>query len=283
MVPVGCAVVMRLLALAVAVLLAGCAPAERAADNVTDVVEEASQAASDPVQDAQNAVAEASAPVIEAVQEAAAVVAEVLPEPAPKAGSDPRLVRHIVRWEVTSEKRYTKALQGIICPGGASGPTWGIGYDGGHQSESTIRSDWAMRPDVDRLATTAGQAGPGRCAASKKALSDIRVPFKQATDVLGGVSLPVWVNATRRAYPGLADIGGGIEVALTGNAYNRGLSMAGSRNAERRTIRDKCIPQRDVGCVAANLRGQCRLWEGTPNGPGLCARRNDEASEAEKS
>jgi hypothetical protein len=245
------------------------------------VIQEASQAASDPIGDAQKAVAESVVPVVEAAQDAFAQAAEVLPAPVPQPDVSPRLVKHIVRWEVTSEKRYTKALQGIICPGGASGPTWGVGYDGGHQSEAAIRADWGMRPDVDRLATTAGQVGPGRCAASKKSLADIRVPFNQATQVLGAVSLPTWVKAARRTYPGLAAFGGGVEVAVDGNAYNRGLSMIGSRNAERRVIRDTCIPKRDAACVAANLRGQCRLWEGTPNGPGLCARRNDEAKEAE--
>lgn len=42
-------------------------------------------------------------------------------------------------------------------------------------------------------------------------------------------------------------------------------------------IRDVCVPQRDVDCMAAQLVAQCRLWAGTPNGPGLCNRRKDEA------
>ena len=63
--------------------------------------------------------------------------------------------------------------------------------------------------------------------------------------------------------------------------YNRGASMAGPRNAEKRAIRDVCLPAGDTQCVATELRAMCRLWAGTPNGPGLCARREDEARLAE--
>ena len=116
-----------------------------------------------------------------------------------------------------------------------------------------------------------------RCAAARNALRDVRVPYGQARQVFADVSMPLWSSATRRVYPGIEALGRLPEGALIGNTYNRGTSMIGSRAAEKRAIRDVCVPQHDVGCLAAQLIAQCRLWAGTPNGPGLCSRRKDEA------
>lgn len=265
---------LRLLALIV--LLAGCAPAERATEQVADVAQDAGESAGQKLEQAERDVALEAAPIVTAVQDAVAAVVEPLPVPAHDV-ADARVVAHIVKWEVGGERAYTAKYEGIICPGGASGPTWGIGYDGGHQSRATIRSDWGARQDVERLAATSGQTGASRCAASRAALRDVRVPYAQARKVFAEVSLPLWVGATRRTYPGVEALGPLPEGAMVGNTYNRGTSMIGSRAAEKRAIRDECVPRRDLECLAAQLVAQCRLWAGTPNGPGLCNRRKDEA------
>lgn len=269
-------VAVRLPALILTLLLAGCTPAEQAAEQAVDTAVDVGESAGDPIGNVQTDVARETAPVVTAVQDAVAAVVESLPEPERDA-ADARVVAHIVKWEVSGERTYTEKYQGIICPGGASGPTWGIGYDGGHQSQATIRSDWSARQDVERLASTSGQTGAARCAASRAALRDVRVPYGQARQVFADVSMPLWSSATRRVYPGIEALGRLPEGALVGNTYNRGTSMIGSRATEKRAIRDVCVPQRDVDCLAAQLVAQCRLWTGTPNGPGLCNRRKDEA------
>ena len=274
MVRLGDGLVLRLLALIL--LLAGCTPAERTAAQVVDVAQDAGESAGQKLEQAERDVARETAPIVTAVQDAVAAVVEVLPAPAQDV-ADARVVAHIVKWEVSGERAYTAKYQGVICPGGASGPTWGIGYDGGHQSQATIRSDWSARQDVERLASTSGQTGASRCAASRAALRDVRVPYAQARKVFAEVSLPLWTGATRRTYPGVEALGPLPEGAMVGNTYNRGTSMIGSRAAEKRAIRDECVPRRDLECMAAQLVAQCRLWAGTPNGPGLCNRRKDEA------
>lgn len=212
-------------------------------------------------------------------QTPAAALADALPAATPpQAASDPRVVRHIVRWEVGSQARYTSRYQGVICPPGASGPTWGIGYDGGHQSPGTIRRDWAHRSDADRLAATSGQTGAVRCRMARDKLRDVRVPFVEARQVFLDTSLPVYTRMTRRTYPGVERLGVLPEGALVGNTYNRGSSMSGSRAAEKRYIRDVCVPRSDIACVAAQLRAQKRLW---PDVPGLRERRESEARLAE--
>lgn len=183
----------------------------------------------------------------------------------------------IVRWEVGSPARYAAQLQRPIWPGGASGVTWGIGYDGGHQHPDTIRRDWADHPAAPRLATTAGITGADARAILPR-YRDIIVTWADAVRVMDARSIPIYRARARRAY-GRAFDSAPIEVqdALTSEVYNRGEGMAGGRRAERRTIRDVCLPAGDAECVARQLERSCRVWVGTPNGAGLCNRRRDEA------
>lgn len=211
--------------------------------------------------------------------EARDTVQAVVPAPASAAQHrvSPAAVDHIIRWEVTSESWYTRRLQHPVWPGGASGITWGIGYDGGHQGALAIQRDWHLHPAVTRLARTAGRTGV-QAQAVLPQFRDIATPFPLARQVFEDASLPVYARATVRAYGDHAlQLPADAFGALVGNTYNRGSSMVGDRNREKRLIRDRCLPAQNLGCIAAQLRSQCRLWEGTTLAAGLCARRHDEA------
>lgn len=268
----------RLAGLTLALLLTACGP-DSAAEAVTEVGEGAAPA----IDAAQVEAAQAVSPVVRAVLDAGAVLAEALPPPAPRERLDPRAVSLIVAFEVVSPAYYVRRFQGVICPGGASGPTWGIGYDGGHQSAARIRADWAMHPDVERLASTAGAIGPAKCAAARAQLRDVRVPLAMAQDVFDRTMMPTWLRATRRAYPGIEDMTAPAEGGLVSNTFNRGTSFAGSRASEKRHVRDVCVPARDAPCAAHQVRLSCRVWRGTDVEAGLCRRRNAEGDLIEAS
>lgn len=187
----------------------------------------------------------------------------------------------LVRWEVTSQQAYARRYQWPIWPGGASGITWGIGYDGGHQPGPVILREWQQHPERQRLATTSGIIGE-QARAALPAYRDIVVPWAMAVDVLEAASIPRYRAAARRAYGRHFDTAPpGVQCALTSETYNRGESMAGSRRAERRVIRDECLPRGDAECVARQLEASCRVWAGDERlGGGLCARRRDEARAA---
>lgn len=279
----GRAVVVRLLALLIAGLLVGCShrAVPEAAQAVAQAPEEAGEKAGQAASHAQMTVAEVAVPVVVAAQAAAGAIEEAIPTPTPPPPAelvDPAAVALIVRWEVTSPSFYARRLQGVICPGGASGPTWGIGYDGGHQTADRITEDWAMRADRDRLSTTSGKVGPAACANARAELRDVAVPFDQASEVFAGAVLPAYTRAARRALPGLETVPPRAAGALVSLGFNRGWSMLGSRAAEKRAIRDTCVPVADVACIAAQLRAMKRLW---PTVPGLQARREAEAVLAE--
>lgn len=276
---------MRFALLLVVGLLAGCNPPQgdslsaKAVDNAQDVAQAAAAQVSETgadvswkVEQTQRAASEAVTPAAVAAQ---AVIESVAPPPAASNPQpDPRIVDHIIKWEVSGQQAYTAKWQGVICPGLASGPTWGIGYDGGQQTRQSILSDWARRPDAARLATASGQVGNGACNVVRRELADVRVPYGQARAVFIDVSYPGWSRVTSRVYPGVERLPPLAAGALLGNTYNRGSSMAGSRNAEKRVIRDECVPKQDVECIAAQLRASKRLW---PDTPGIRARRDDEA------
>lgn len=251
--------------------------ATQSAEPVADAATDAGQAASDVVEDGQVAVARFVAPIVGTVQGAGVVVSEALPAPARADTVHPAAVDLIVGFEISSEAYYVKRLQGVICPGGASGPTFGIGYDGGHQSAAKIRRDWAMHPDVERLASTAGAIGPAACAAARDRLRDVRIPLDMAKVVFASTMLPDWLRATRRTYPGVEQLGRLPEGVLVGNTMNRGTTMVGPRAIEKRAVRDTCIPRVDVPCTAHQVRLSCRVWRGTELEAGLCRRRFAEA------
>lgn len=243
---------------------------------------QAQAAIADSVETAQASVVTEVVPAVvevrEAVQELLPPVE--LPEPLPDP-ADVLATSLIVRWEVTSRAYYTRRLEGVICPGGASGPTWGLGWDGGHQTAHDNRQAWAQHSEVERLATTAGAVGEARCRASRAQLLDVRTPYPLAEEVFIRFALPKYKALCHRKYGMvLLDQPPGVRGSLYSECYNRGGAIRGSRGTEQAFIRDVCLPARDAECTATQLEKMCRLWEGTPNGPGLCARRFDEASVA---
>lgn len=273
-----------LLACALIALLAACnAPVSRQAQMPHVVTTPASDAApvDAAVADARSTIADVVAPAAVGVRE---IVQSVVPSPAPANVPmvSPAAVALIVRWEVSSAAHYTRALLHPTWPGGASGITWGIGYDGGMQTPRDIRVAWAAHADVARLVDTAGVVGD-RARASLGRYRDIITPYPLAYTVFADASLPAYRAAARDAFrPAPFDaLPSPARGALVSLVYNRGTSMVGQRNAEKRAIRDQCLPAADVHCIAAQLRAMCRIWAGTPNGQGLCDRRQDEAQLAE--
>lgn len=260
--------------LALAVLLAagltGCLPP------APDAAAQTIPAPAQPVAAAANALAVAAR---EEVQLATlGRVPDARPEPPTVA--DAEFVRCavdlITRWEVGSQAAYTRKYQGVIWPGGQSGPTWGVGYDGGHQTRFTILRDWAEHDARSQLATSAGVIGQ----VARQRLPEwhgISTSFPFAAAVFIQVSLPQYTASTRRTFgPGFDSLSPGARCGLVSVVYNRGGLTTGPKRAEYRVIRDRCIPaERDrEACVAGQVLAMQRLW---PDVKGLRDRRADEA------
>lgn len=282
----------RVVVLAAALLLGACArPAAVPAVDQTVLpaaVESLPAAAPEPVVEAvvaaqplPSAVEAVSGTVAEpllAAQAALADLTPVLPPPEPRDAACRRAAAALtLRWEVTSPAFYRKRLELPIWPGGASGVTWGIGYDGGHQTRAVIVDDWQAHEAVDRLATTAGITGQ-QARSILSQYRDIPTSFDLASRVFEDRSLVEYERRTDRAFrQGFADLRPNACAALISLVYNRGASMTGDSRREMRNIRDNCVPKQDYACIASEIRSMKRLWRGTVNENGLSARREAEA------
>ena len=261
--------------------LAGCGQSPAAAAPPSGIAEarsEVAEATSPMVATVQEATAAAVVPAVVALQEIVQEVAPPSSNAAHAATVSPAAVALIVRWEVGSASRYARRYQAPIWPGGASGVTWGIGYDGGHQTRQQIGLDWSAHDASSRLQATAGITG----RAARPLVLDLRnvtVPYGMASDVFALASLPRYQASARRAFgvERFDALPADAQGALVSLVYNRGASMTGPARAEMRAIRDTCLLGADVHCVAGQIRQMCRLWRGTNLEAGLCGRREDEA------
>lgn len=303
---------LRLVLLSAALILPACAPRapqqlqaesaaaiaatqESAAAVVAPAAETAQAESAAAIAATQERAAAVVAPTAETVQETAAAaivpavlqlqeavqetIQEALPEPAPVTAAapapplvSPAGVALIVRWEVTSPAVYTRKYERPVWPGGASGATIGIGDDLGHQTRYTIGASWAQHAQLDRLLPAAGVIGQS-ARQLVGALRDVRTPYPLAEEVFASSVLPRYHGLTRRTFAnGWDGLIPAAQDSLVSTVYNRGASMAGGRRAEMRVLRDQCVPAADYACMAKQYRSMCRLWQGTPEGKGLCAR-----------
>lgn len=220
---------------------------------------------------------------IAAAQEAVSAVirVEVAPEVeiAPWA---PIAAALIVRWEISSPEYYERRLKAPIWPKGASGVTWCVGYDGGHQVRAVIVDDWASHPHVDRLAETAGIRGAA-AARLVPGMKDVLTPYDECLVVFEKRTLLEYDRRAARAFgPGYLLLKPNVRAALVSLVYNRGASMVGDSRREMKAIKTDCIDLDAPGpCIAKQLREMKRLWRGTVNERGLSARREAEALVAE--
>jgi hypothetical protein len=226
------------------------------------------------------AVATSAVPVIVAARELAEPAAvSGVPEPRSSSRRDELAAELIVRWEVTSASTYTRRYSGVVYPGGTSGPTWAIGFDGGMQTRGYIADVWAEHIAVERLETTSGVVG----SEAKRRIAewrDVVTSYDYAYDVFLRRTVPDYTLAARRAFgPSFDKLPDGAHAALVSLVYNRGGAMSGDRRREMRTIRDECVPAADAHCIARELIAMCRIW---PDVPGLCNRRKDEARVAKE-
>lgn len=213
-----------------------------------------------------------------AAQAALEDLTPLLPPPEPRDAACRRAAAALtLRWEVTSPAFYRKRLEYPIWPGGASGVTWGIGYDGGHQTRAVVLDDWQQHGQVDRLGQTAGIIGKQANAVLPR-FRDIPTAFDHASRVFEERSLVEYERRTERAFrDGFTDLRPTACGALVSLVYNRGAAMTGDSRREMRNIRDNCVPKQDYACIASELRSMKRLWRGTVNENGLSARREAEA------
>lgn len=183
----------------------------------------------------------------------------------------------IVDYEVGGEFQYKKWPHPEYS-GGASGVTWGIGYDAHQNQKVIILSDWAKlgKTDVDRLAATQPYYGAS-AKAHVKDVVDITVPWDESISVFVVVDVSRTDTQCRKAFPGFDKLRAHAKDAIRSLVFNRGTSMIGPNRVEMRWMRDVGVPKQDYEGLANAEREMKHIWAGTDIQNGMYRRREAEA------
>jgi GH24 family phage-related lysozyme (muramidase) len=170
-------------------------------------------------------------------------------------------------------------------PSGASGVTYGHGYDLGYNSEEQIRRDWLAFVNGNVLAFMISCAGIKGEAAKRKITPQtkiLRITPDAAREVFENRTLPRFIKLARDTYPGFDELNEDTRGALVSLVFNRG-SAFGVENQpsweSRREMRELAplVLAKDYEGIATTIKAMSRLWVGKGL-DGLIARRHAEAA-----
>jgi GH24 family phage-related lysozyme (muramidase) len=176
------------------------------------------------------------------------------------------------------ESYYNKYLSQFTWPGGASGPTIGIGIDCAYYSATELANIFSFLP---KKQITLIQGATGKTGSSGKEYTKtlreagIVVSWDQAKGIFEKTTWPKFASLAEKAFPSLDELCDDAYGAIVSLVFNRGSSMAGDNRLEMRNIR-VLVPKKDYKGIANEIRKMKRLWEGKGM-DGLLKRREAEA------
>ena len=186
----------------------------------------------------------------------------------------------IVTEEDSSEAYYTKHYQNFEWPGGASGPTIGIGYDCGYVTAAEAQADWNGIVDaltMQAIVAACGIKGPAAQAFVHAHGSSVTIPWNPAITEFRNRELPKWIARVQTVLPNTDKLSPDSLGALVSLSYNRGTGGyddPGPRYTEMRAIKAHMAAQQ-FSQIPTDILGMQRLW---PKGGGLWNRRAHEAA-----
>lgn len=170
-------------------------------------------------------------------------------------------------------------------PGGASGVTYGYGYDLGYNSKDQITKDWSSHVNGNVLAFMLSASGKTGVDAQKmitSATKILRITQEAAEDVFRDSTIPRFQKLALSTYPNLENLPEDVQGAITSLVFNRGASFGVEGQPSwdsRREMRQlkPLIENGDLKGIADTIRSMSRLWVGKGLS-GLITRRENEAN-----
>jgi len=175
-------------------------------------------------------------------------------------------------------------------PGGASGITYGRGYDLGYNTKEQIKRDWSAHVNGNVLAFMLSCSGVKGEPAKRLITPTTRVLTitKAAADkVFEEATLPRFEKLAMNTYPGLMRLPEDTIGAVVSLVFNRGAAMGVEGQPSwdsRREMRElrAAIEVQDLQGAADAIRRMKRIWVGKGL-DGLITRRENEAQLIEAS
>lgn len=187
-------------------------------------------------------------------------------------------VEFIQRHETGGKAYYTKRLTGVEWPGGASGPTIGVGFDLGYNSRAQIQTAWqgvASPAELSALLACAGVTGSKAKALASRYRRAVHFTWEEAQVPFVRDTLPRFTAQTKAAFRLSDKLHPHSNAALTSLVFNRGPSMSGNSRRHMVQIRDLLAGNR-VDKVPQIFMDMRVLWQGKGL-DGLLTRRKEEA------
>ena len=195
----------------------------------------------------------------------------------------PKALDLLLEYEVGGGKSYyDKFLSKFTWPGGASGPTIGIGVDCGYYSTEELSKIFSFlsEKEIKLIQGASGETGErGKEYTKKLRDAEITVPWDNALGIFESLTWPKFSRLAEKAFPGLDKLCDDAYGALVSLIFNRGTAMQGDSRLEMRNIR-VLVPKKDYRGIAQELRDMKRIWRGRGFG-GLIRRRESEAKSVE--
>jgi len=217
-----------------------------------------------------------------------AVAAQAPPPPAPKAPAvvaSPGLVpdevlTFIEKEEDGSAVYYARHYTHFEWPGGASGPTIGIGYDLGYVTVQEAIRDWSgIVPDdvVTAICRGVGLRGEAAELFVRAHGASVTITWDQAIAQFKAREVPKWLARCRAALPNFDKLPALCQGSLLSLTYNRGsggYDDPSPRDAEMRAIKQNMAAEK-FDRIPMQILSMRRLW---PRGGDLWNRRTHEAA-----
>lgn len=185
----------------------------------------------------------------------------------------------LLEYEVGGGKKYyEKHLSKFTWPGGASGPTIGIGIDTAYYTSSELADIFKFLNDdqIKMIQNAPGRTGTrGKQYAAVLREAGISVSWNDALNIFEELTWPKFSRAAEKAFPELNQLHEDAYGAIVSIVFNRGTLMKGDSRIEMRAIRT-LILERDYLGIAKQIKKMKRLWEGKGL-DGLLTRRDAEA------
>jgi len=173
---------------------------------------------------------------------------------------------------------YDKYLSKFTWPGGASGPTIGIGIDCGYYNQTELQEIFGFlkEEELKLVKAASGLTGDkGKEYTKTLRTAGIVVSWENSEQIFKEFTWPKFSKLAEKAFPGLDKLHPDVYGAIVSIVFNRGTNMKGDSRKEMRNIR-ALVPERNYKKIAHEIRSMKRIWVGK-NLDGLIARREAEA------
>lgn len=176
------------------------------------------------------------------------------------------------------QKYYEKYLSSFTWPGGASGPTIGIGIDCAYYSKEELVKifDYLDEVDLKLVIGASGKTGEsGKAYTKKLRVAGITMSWDKAVEIFEENTWIKFSKLAEKIYPDLKYLCDDAYGAIVSLVYNRGASLNGASRLEMKNLIN-LISSKNYKGIAKEIRKMKRLWAGK-NMEGLLKRREDEA------